>query len=320
MIIRNLIAAIAFAVLVAGKPCSAVNDSLYFLFQRSTYLESVTMPCAWWANPAILAETDRKTALTATVLPLGGVYTIASVRYCAPAYNTFSWGIGLLGAGINRNPDGSLTASNSGAQYRSSVSLSNPSLQGGVAGKLPGDILAGILFDAGLELLPDGSGGQANFITLGMGIGAMTPYIANMVSIGLSYMPQIHFWYHSYWDHDGKACLRIKSSDSLIMGSLEYTFSRASGAIKHFYNSTSAYYQVVKGLASIKTMGILGALAGFSQDLGILSDNGPMIHLGIEIRQSMLYPYFGGYEIGIGTTQRHRNLIVHRLWVGYCFP
>jgi hypothetical protein len=267
----------------------------------------------------MLAEADGKTALTGTVFPLGGVFTIASARYCAPAAGGFAWGIGVLGAGINHDPGGSLTASNSGAQYHSSISISNPSIQIGSAAKLPGGISAGVLLDFGAEVLPDGSGGQANFASLGMGIGAMTPYILNKVSLTLCYMSRGHFWYQTSWDHDGKAGLRFTTSDSLVMGSLEYTFSMESGVIQNIYNSTSAYYQVCKVLTSIKMLGIAGALIGYSQDLGILSNNGPLVHVGLEVRRSTVYPFFGGYEIGVGTTQRHRDLLVHRVWVGYCF-
>ena len=307
------------AIAIMALPCLAVDDSLYFLFQRSTYLENLSMPCAWWANPAIIAETDKKTALIGSVTPLGNVYTIASARYAAPAFGRFGWGIGILAAGINSNPDGSLQASNEGARYSSQIALSNTSIQLGGAARTPGDFLAGILLDFGAEQLPDGSGQQSNFAKLGMGIGAITPYFMNKVSLALSFMSTGHFWYQPYWDHDGKACMRFKSSDSLIMGSLEYTFSLASGAIKYIYNSPATYYQVVKGLMSYKVLGIVGVLAGYSQDLGILSDNGPMIHLGAELRQSTVYRFFGGYEIGIATTQRHRDIIVHRLWLGYCF-
>jgi hypothetical protein len=76
---------------------------------------------------------------------------------------------------------------------------------------------------------------------------------------------------------------------------------------------------VVKALASVKILSIAGVLVGYSDDLGILSDNGPMIHIGAELRQSTVYPFFAGYEIGIGLTQLHRDLLVHRLWVGYCW-
>jgi hypothetical protein len=299
--------------------CWAVNDSLFFLFQRSTYLENLNMPGAWWANPATVAEVGKKTAMTVNVSPLGFVYTIASARYLAPVAGRFGWGIGIMGAGINPNPAGSLQADNTGAQYQSQFSFSNPSIQLSAAAKLTGGLCLGLLCDAGFEELPDGNGGQMNFPTLGIGVGGMTPYFFDKVSLSLSLMSTGHFWLQSYWDYDGKGGVRFKSSDSLLMGSLEYTYSLVSGTIKNIYNSPATYYHVVKALASIKIFSIAGVLFGFSRDLGIFSDNGAMVHLGVELRQSQVYPFFGGYETGIAVTQRNRDLWVHRLWLGWCF-
>jgi hypothetical protein len=303
---------------LAASECLAVNDSLYFLLQRSTYLENILMPCAWWANPASVAEIGGKTALIANVTPLGNVYTIASARYAAPMAGRFAWGVGILGAGINPNPHGSLQADNSGARYNSHFTFNNPSIQIGAGGVLAGGIAVGVLADAGTERLPDGSGGQMNFWTWGLGFGIMTPYFLNSLSFAFSTMSTGHYWIEPYWDHDGKTALRFKTSDSLVMGSLEYTFSMVSGTLWHIYNSSPAYYQVFKTSASIKMLSIAGALLGYSQDLGILSDNGAMLHLGVELRRSSVYPFFGGYEVGVGLTQLHRDLLVHRLWVGYC--
>jgi hypothetical protein len=315
----KFIAVTVLAGAILSSPCLAVNDSLYFLFQRSTYLENLSMPGAWWANPAVIAEIGRKTALTVNVTPLGNVYTITSARYEAPFSGRFAWGIGIMGAGINPNPDGSLQANNTGAQYQSHVTFNNPSIQLGAGMKLPTGLCVGLLVDAGAELLPDGNGGQTNFATWGFGLGIITPYAFNVISLALSTMSTGYYWIESYWDHDGKAGIRFKTPDSLVIGSLEYTFSLVSGTIQQLYNATPAYYQVVKGLASVKVLSIGGVLVGFSRDLGILSDNGAMLHLGAELRRSSVYPFFGGYEIGIGLSQEHRDLLVHRLWLGYCF-
>ncbi len=277
------------------------------------------MPGAWWANPAAVAEIAKKTALADNVTPLGNVYTIASARFAAPIAGRFGWGIGVLGAGINPNPDGTLQADNAGAQYQSHFTFNNPSIQLAAGARLPGGPCAGFLLDAGAELLPDGDGGQANFATWGFGFGVLTPYIFNAVSFAFSTMSTGHYWIEPYWDHDGKAGTRFKTPDSLLIGSLEYTFSLVSGTVKNLYNASPAYYQVVKALASIKILSIAGVLFGYSNDLGILSDNGPLLHVGVELRRSNVYPFFGGYEIGIGLTQLHRDLLVHRLWVGYCW-
>ena len=90
--------------LVFLTPGFCVTDSLYFLFQRSTYLENLCMPAAWWANPALVAEITEKTAMTVNVTPLGNVFTIASAKYCAPLGARGGWGVGLMGAGHRSRP------------------------------------------------------------------------------------------------------------------------------------------------------------------------------------------------------------------------
>jgi hypothetical protein len=295
-------------ILTCAFPCLSANDSLYFLYQRSTYLENLTMWGAWWANPATISEITEKTAMSTNVTPLGNVFTLASARYMAPFEKYFSWGIGILGAGINRSPDGSLLANNAGAQYQSHVTLSNPSIQVAAGAKLPGDLEVGLLGDIGTEVLPDGYGSQSNFLTMGAGLGIMTPYLFDKVSLTLSSMSRRHLSLQPYMDYDGKAGLRFKASDSLYIGSLEYTFSMGSG-----------YYQVVKGIVSIKALSVVGVLAGFSQDVEMFSDNGAMIHVGVELRRSSMYPFFGGYEIGIAVSNKNRDILIHQLWIGYCF-
>jgi len=291
------------------------GDSLYFLFQRSTYLENLCMPGAWWANPAVMAEINAKTALTTSVTPLGNTFSIASVKYFAPLGGKAGWGIGLLGAGIN--PDPSLQATSGGAQYSSHFSFSNPSIQLAGGYNIPSIGSIGVLGDFGMELLPNFSGGKDNFFTMGLGAGFLTPYWRNYLSLSLCAMSREHFWIQQVWNNDGKIGLRLKTPDSLVLGSLEYTVSFASGTIKYIGNAPANYYQVVKALASLKMYTVLGLVFGFSQDLEIYSNNGTMLHGGIEMRQSSVYPFFGGYEIGVSLT--HSALLVHHFWLAYTF-
>jgi len=302
--------------IAAAAPALCVNDSLYFLFQRSTYLENLCMPAAWWANPALTAEIGGKTALTVSVTPLGNTFTIASAKYCAPIGARGGWGIGLMGAGIS--PDPSLQANNSGAQYSSHVTFSNPSIQLAGGLKIPYIGSIGALGDFGLELLPNFSGGEENYFSMGLGAGFLTPYAWDYLSLSLFAMSRGHFWIQNFWDHDGKVGLRLKTPDSLVLGSLEYTVSFSSGSVKFIGNSPAYYYQVVKALMSLKIYAIMGVLIGYSDDLGIFSNNGSMIHGGVELRRSSVYPFFGGYELGVSLT--HSALLVHHLWLAYSFP
>ena len=129
-------------------------------------------------------------------------------------------------------------------------------------------------------------------------------------------MSRGHFWIDNFWDHDGKMGLRIKTPDSLVLGSLEYTVSFSSG-FKYIGNAPANYYQVVKAMASIKIYAIMGVLIGYSDDLGIFSNNGTLIHGGLEMRRSDVYPFFGGYELGVSLTRS--ALLVHHLWLAYAF-
>jgi hypothetical protein len=126
-----------------------------------------------------------------------------------------------------------------------------------------------------------------------------------------------HFWLQNYWDNDGKFALRLRSADSLLTGSIEYTFSLLNQSFVWINHSPNNYYEVVKTMVSIRFMGIAGLLLGYSDDLPNGHDNGQCAHVGLELRQSNVYRYYGGYEIGIGLSQLHRDLLVHRLWVGY---
>jgi hypothetical protein len=300
----------------------AGSDTLnyYFLYQRTTYLENVLTPGAWWANPASTAEIERKTAQTVNVTPLGNVLTIASAKFLMPVMSRYGIGIGIMGQGINAS-DPSLQATGSGARYQSRFSFINPSMQlsGAIKIKQGGGI--GLLIDIGAEQLPTSMefSQTSNYLTLGFGAGILTPWFFDRVSMGLSAMTTGHFWLQNYWNNDGKLALRVRSADSLLTGSLEYTFSLLDQGPVWIGHSPDNYYEVVKAMASLRFMGILGLLVGYSDDLENYYANGQCMHIGLELRQSKIYPYYGGYEIGIGLTQLHRDLLVHRLWVGYNF-
>jgi hypothetical protein len=49
----------------------------------------------------------------------------------------------------------------------------------------------------------------------------------------------------------------------------------------------------------------------------VVQDLGGTLHAGLELRPSEDYPFFGGYELGFSTYWR--DLIIHQIWVGYCF-
>ena len=317
-------AKIAALPVFVAMPCFAQSDTLnyYFLYQRSTYLENALLPGAWWANPASTAEIERKTAQTVNVTPLGNVLTIASAKFLMPVTSRFGVGIGIMGADQGNSGNQNLDASGSGATFQSQYSFFNPSMQlsGAIKFKQGGGF--GLLITIGAEQLPSTmelGPAYSNYLTMGFGAGFLSPWFFDRASVGLSVMSTGHFWILNYWDYDGKLAVRFRNADSLLTGYIESTFSLFGGDLVWIGNSPDNYYEVIKAMVSLRFMGILGLLLGYSDDLQNGEANGQCAHVGLELRQSKIYPYYGGYEIGIGLTQLHRDLLVHRLWVGYDF-
>ena len=300
----------------ALKPASAQPTIPYYLYQRTTYLENLTMNGAWWANPALTGEITEKTASTVDITPLGlNDFTIVSAKYLFPFAGHFGAGLGIMGEGLNQSPNQSTQISSGGLSYSSHFSFSNPSLQLGLGMHFENIGSAGLLLNAGEELIPLGDGTDYNYPVTGLGVGVLTPYFLNTLSLSFTTMATWHFWQQEYLDYDGKAGFRFRILDDFILGSFEYSFSFKSSVIESFYSS-AYYYRVVKSLLSIRIYKIGGLLIGYSSDLGF-RDMGETVHAGLELRPSNDYPYFGGYELALGTNQR--ILITHQVWVGYCF-
>jgi hypothetical protein len=293
----------------------AANDSLYFLYQRSTYLENLFTPGGWWANPALTGEITEPTAYTINSSPLGYRYTLASVKYLAPVFGNFGVGLGIMGTGIL--PRQSTEFSSEGLSYSSHFTFSNPSFQVGIGGRLRNIGSIGLLADIGAEMVPDGNSGSSNYLLLRAGLGVLTPYYFNILSLSATGMSTLHFWERMYMDNNGKIGLRFKIFEDLVLGSAEYTLTFKSGVAESFYQSSQFYYEVFKGTISVRILKIMGIIAGYSTDLGEFSDIGNCLHAGIELRPADEYPFFGGYELGISTSQK--GLIIHRIWAGYKF-
>lgn len=314
-----VIRALCCALTVASSAANGANDSLYFFYQRSTYLENLQTPGGWWANPALTGEISAPTGYTINATPLGYRYTLASVKYLFPFCGNFGAGLGILGTGIA--PDQSTQVTSAGVSYNSHFTFSNPSFQLGLGGRLPAVGSAGLLVDLGAEMLPDGYGGSSYFFLGRGGLGLLTPYYFNTVSLSLTAMATMHFWNHLYMDENGKIGLRVKILDDLVLGSAEYTFSFRSAAVESFYPTSQFFYEVFKATVSVRIYKIAGVIAGYSTDFGQFSDygsgNGNCLHAGVELRPLDTYPFFGGYDLGISTT--FRDLFIHRIWLGYRF-
>jgi hypothetical protein len=297
------------------EPTMAQSQNLPYLYQRTTYLENLTMNGAWWANPALAGEVTEKTASTVDITPLGlAQFTIVSAKYLFPFAGNFGAGLGIMGEGLGQSQNQSTQITDNSATVSSHFSFANPSFQCGAGMSLKNVGSAGLLLNAGEELLPLGDGTSYNFPLFGLGAGVLTPYFFHSVSLSFTAMATWRFWQQQYLDCDGKAGFRFRILDDFILGSLEYSFSFKSS--ESFYSS-AYYYRVIKCLFSIRIYKIAGVLVGYSSDFGGATFMGGTMHIGLELRHSSEYPYFGGYELALGTYQR--ITFTHQVWVGYCF-
>jgi|WetSurMetagenome_2_1015567.scaffolds.fasta_scaffold00008_155 hypothetical protein len=313
----------AFLLPLLSGQIQAANDSLYFLYQRTTYLENLWTPGGWWANPALIGELSAPSAYTINTTPLGYRYTLASVKYVFPFFDRFGAGFGIMGTGISDAAQQSGQASSSGVTYNSHFTFSNPSFQSAIGGSLPKIGSGGALIDIGAEMLPNGFGGSSEFLLTRLGLGILTPFYFNSISASATATATMHFWNSVYIDWNAKLGLRIKALDSLLTGTAEYTLTFQAGSVESFYTSSSYDYEVFKTMMSVRFYKIFGFLIGYSTDFGEFSNfrNGSCIHLGMELRASHANPIFAGYDLGISidALSQSQGLLIHRLWIGYRF-
>ncbi len=291
-------------------------DSLNFFYERSIYLENLITPGAWWSNPVRIAPIDRTTIFTSTVSPLGGAYSMSTVRGIFPIDSSLKAGIGVTGTGGSAGSSASGT--NTGAQISSIFSFSRPSFEAVVSySNLPIGTIGGILLGGSENMQGQNDAVSSIYYFWGYSLGWLSPAFLKTVQLSLSTLTVSHSWWTTVWNYDAKAGLLVNVHDSLVLGSLEYGFPLQSGFPS---------YDVVKGDASIRIKSIVGILLGFSIDTRNQTANGgtyngSTYHAGVELRRSNVYPFYGGYEIGVSPWGgRSQISIMNQIWVGYGFP
>ena len=314
MAVLNGSKARAAAVLLAfGLAAAPRSEQLVpYLVERTTYLEGILAPVAWWANPALALTADKPTLLTVNATPVGDFYTISSVRFAAPIGERFVLGAGVTGAGPSQT--GTYTVDNTGATHESNFIFSRPSLQVCFAGKIPyaGDL--GMLLVGGMESVVIGAE-QSNFGVFGMGLGWLSPSLLG-AQVSLAGLWTGHFQFDTYWDADARVGIRWGSADELVRVSAEYARPMPE-ALRLADNTIPSAYEVLKVLAAVRINRALDIHAGVSSDFHKDYDehNGTMLHLGPELGAGEATPFIGGYDFGISLDGRWH--VLHRLWLGY---
>jgi hypothetical protein len=290
-------------------------DSLPYFYQRTIYMENLCQPGSWWSNPSMIAGIDKISLFTSSSGLIGRRYSLSSVRFIFPVKPSLNCGIGITGSGTYEGR--SLTSTGSSVQSSSNFSFKRPSLEGGVSYVPPFGGTVGALIISGTESIGSSYDTTSNlYFFFGIGTGWLSPAIMNTVRLSVSTLSIRHLQIPPWWDNSAKIGMQVNVDSGLVLGALEYGFALGT-PITFFQNENTTNYEVIRGLASIRVQKIVGILLGYSLDTPNFSDNGHTFHAGIELRRSEIYPYYGGYEAGLSTS--NHLAFIHRIWVGYGF-
>jgi hypothetical protein len=299
----------------------ADQADIYYYYQHTTYLENLNQPGAWWSNPALLSSIDRATVFTSSTGLLGRRYSISSSRIIIPVNPQLKAGFGLTGSARGEGRSGSGT--NSGFSFSSYFNFTKPSIEAGMSfaprslGTFGALMLSGTVSETP-SYAYDSTARVIRFFW-GYGLGWISPALLKTVAFSFSTLSIYNVQFLWQWENCAKAGIIFNVKDSAVLGSLEYGFSLDGAAGTLFSNRENApYYEVLKGTASIRFRSIAGFILGYSLDTKNGADNGSTYHAGIELRRSTVYPCYGGYEMGLSTTNSSNNVsIIHRFWVGF---
>lgn len=302
-------------------PVAAQYDDpkVYYFYQRTIYLEDLLKPGAWWSNPSLISSIDRTTIFTSTTGMIGRQYSISSVRALFPVRPRLNAGFGLTGTATGAGAGG--TGTNSGFSYQSYFNFTRPSIEAGISYIPPylGTVGAMVLTGS-KSYVPDYALADSNTRIIsffyGMSAGWISPALFKTVSLSLSMLSLYNAETNPWWEHCAKVGVVFTVLDSIVRGSVEYGFATDSVSGSLFSNpNNTTNYEALKGSLSIRFMGIAGLILGYSTDTRNFSDNGATYHMGLELRKSEVYPYYGGYEMAISTS--NHISVFHQIWVGF---
>jgi hypothetical protein len=290
---------------------SSGGEYFPWLYQRTMYTDNLLMTGGWWANPAVISSIRSPYLLTANVLPLGDSLLISSIRLFIPVAQAVTIGGSILGAGAYKTGSSMSFTNEGGFSHQSSFAFQRPRFQLGAAASAPIAGSFGVIGTIGSDLRSLGSRTE-NAASPGFGAGWLSPALAHSINLSAAVMFIYHSPARSFWEKGGKLGLRIHAFDSLIAGSAEYSFSFDKGF--GVFTPELADYEVLKAIISAKLYERLAVMAGFSTDLAYTYNNQSCAHIGLELKESLEFPFSGGYDIGFRFGQDW--LIMHRIWVG----
>lgn len=283
------------------------QDSLYFFFERTVYLENLLVPGSWWANPALILPIDTLSIFSSNVGALGGEHTIASVRIIGGIDSFSSFGIGLTG--VSGDDNRTLFAENGGTSFKSSFSSLQPSIEAAYSRNLGFVGAIGLLETFGTHN-NDSTSSKYKY-TWGHSLGYLSPTLQKIAAISIHYNLAYHHFYDNWWDNNIRLGLILEHPSQIWRSSWEYSFPLNSKDDIWNWGSHRGY-KVFKMSNSLQYRKNLAILFGYSKDSEILTHNGSTFHGGIELQKTPTNRFFGGYEFGLGTSKS--LLFFHRIW------
>jgi hypothetical protein len=236
-----------------------------------------------------------------------------------PVLPRLNAGFGLTGAASGAGAGG--TGTNSGFSYQSYFNFTRPSIEGGLSyAPQFGGAIGAMLLSGTKSYVPQYAGPDTNMRNLaifwGLSAGWISPPLFKTVSLSLAMLSIENFDVVTWWEHCAKVGLVFTVFDSTVLGSLEYGFATdsVSGSLFNNPNNTNNY-EAIKGTVSIRFRKIAGFILGYSTDTRNLSYNGHTYHVGVELRKSDIYPYYGGYEMALSTADPIS--VFHQIWLGF---
>jgi hypothetical protein len=283
----------------------ASHEHMPWLAARAVYLENISEPGAWWANPALPALITKNTIWFSAVAPLGERYLLSSARLVLPFREGLSFGAGVLGAG-DYVPGSSRASMTGEFSFRSSFAFSRPRFQANMAWDSGRFGMAGILLSLGSDGEDMGQGRIQTRLSPAFAAGWLSSrQLPLQASATLSTVH--HTLDTSFVERTLRLGVRLETSDSRVRGALE----------KAIALQEDIGYDVLRMHLSAKLFGPVAAFAGYSSDVRAADAfaNGRSLHLGAEVFPDDQSPFFGGYGVRFHGGS-HWN-VSHRIWLAY---
>lgn len=317
-------------VLTFSDLAQAGEDDVYFpyVYTRAVYLESPGIPGAWWANPALPAFIDSRTFFSTNVLPLGDHFPMlmSSVRGFLPLEQGPVIGAGIMGTGLYESGSQTTQATGAEIKYTSEFAFTRPRFQLGAAMDFGPFGAAGALGTVGSEARKIGITSEPRdkepeedkletVISPGFGFGWLSPSILRSLRLSAATMFIYHPLNRTFWESGAKLGFSLSVLDSALCADGQYSRSSKEGL--GVLEADKTGYHAMKSIVSVRLYDNMRVFSGYSTASEWDYYNPHFAHFGVEMTQSDLTPFWGGYEISVKPGRSWA--VLHRAWLALTF-